>query len=65
MKLEKKIRNFAYDTLESAIEKSNKKGMKYLRWEIENGIIDEETFNIKLYGTSDKNRISKIRKKFL
>ena len=64
-KLEKFVKNATYDAIDLAMEKANKKGMKYLRWEIQNGVIDEEQFNIKLYGTSDETKIKQIRKKFL
>jgi hypothetical protein len=62
-KLEKYIKNICYDALENSIEKSNKKGIKYLRWEIENGVIDKDQFNIKLYGTTDEYKIKQLRKK--
>lgn len=63
-KLEKFVKNMAYEAIDTAIEKANKKGIKHLRWEIENGVIDGEQFNIKLYGTTDERKIIKLRKKF-
>lgn len=63
-KLEKFIKNATYDAIDLAIEKANKKGIKHLRWEYENDVIDKNQFNIKLYGTTDEVKIKQLRKKF-